>query len=251
MATAEELDADIPTEAVRTRPGGGGISLSYVDGYYVISELNRIFGTESWSFQCVHGAWVCPPKQVDGKWFAAYEYRGRLSIGTMHKEGSAVGFSKGDSYGVVAHNAMAEAETDALKRAARLLGQRLGLALYDSQQRHVSSENGAPSSPRAKPVAQSSKVPGPTNKEDWTPETVRFSKHIGKNIRDLYREKPRAAHWYVNAVAEDVENASGDPRKEQYREQNEAHLAALKAALAEVQGQSSFGDDFGDDDIPF
>ena len=44
-----ELDAPIPRSAVSQRQGGGGKSLSYLAGHYIIDRLNKIFGPLGWA----------------------------------------------------------------------------------------------------------------------------------------------------------------------------------------------------------
>ncbi len=143
---AVELNKDVPEHEIRSRKGGSGVMLSYVDQFYVIDELNRIF-EHQWDWSRVWGEFVTPPEQFKnsrGKlmWRAEYLYVGRLRVLNINKEGSAVGHAIASSRGECMHNAVAEGETDAIKRAARLLGRRLGLALYDKDQRYISQQLG-------------------------------------------------------------------------------------------------------------
>ena len=55
--------------------------------------------------------------------------------------------------GLAHESALKEAETDATKRALMTFGNPFGLALYDKQQRQVSSSAASPSGPAAAPVA--------------------------------------------------------------------------------------------------
>ena len=48
----EVLEAPFPPEAIKTRPGAYGGSLSYLEGHTVIGRLNEAFGG-NWSFEVV------------------------------------------------------------------------------------------------------------------------------------------------------------------------------------------------------
>ena len=138
-----ELNADIPEEAVFTKPGKG--SASYVKGFYVIDELNAVLGPLGWNW-CTRETVLEHCSQDDkGKWTVVYRVMGELRVATsvvdsyvdVSKQGSACGSGQGYSLPDCMHNAIGEAETDALKRAARLYGRHMGLALYDSSQAYV------------------------------------------------------------------------------------------------------------------
>jgi recombination DNA repair RAD52 pathway protein len=43
------LKRNLDAKAVRTREANNGRQLSYLEGWYVISEANRIFGHDGWS----------------------------------------------------------------------------------------------------------------------------------------------------------------------------------------------------------
>ena len=50
--SAKQLQAlrhDLDSRHVRTRQGSDGRELSYLEGWYAISEANRIFGFDGWS----------------------------------------------------------------------------------------------------------------------------------------------------------------------------------------------------------
>lgn len=137
-----EYDKKIPRSAVKERQG-----LSYVDQHYVISRLNEVFGHDGWSFRKVSGEWVHFPAHTGEKnrrgkdlYFAAYECTVEIEALGCVRQGSAVGHTTTTSYGECAHFTIGEAETDALKRAARLFGQTFGLALYDKDQKFVEDE---------------------------------------------------------------------------------------------------------------
>lgn len=144
----EQLETPIPKDCISQRAGGGGIKLSYVSGRYVKQRLNEIFGWDGWSYtvrevklfpeECtafVHLTLTvkCGPRSDDG--FGDELYRDGLAYG--HGRKSAEGFDF----------AIAEAVTDALKRAAVSLGQNLGLELY--------------------PMTPGRKAPAKSKKQDW------------------------------------------------------------------------------------
>jgi len=142
-----DLQADIPTDAVHQKPGKG--SASYVKGWWVIDQANQILGADGWSCETISTSIEFGPEKVtkkkrDGEeyeaWLVVYKAHVRVTAGGVTRDGTACGSGDGAHLPDVMHNAVGEAETDALKRALKSLGRRLGLALYDSEQRYVSEE---------------------------------------------------------------------------------------------------------------
>lgn len=138
-----ELNADLDRAHVRQREGGGGKRLSYVEGWWVISELNRILGPGAWSYRATVEL-VDDSQGADGKYTVTYLGRCVLTVGDCVIEDVGAGHGKDKSRGMALESASKEAATDALKRCAKSLGNRLGLALYDKEQTHVAD---APAQP--------------------------------------------------------------------------------------------------------
>ena len=63
----------------------------------------------------------------------------RISVGDVIREGSGAGHGIDADLGQAHESALKEAETDAMKRALMTFGNPFGLALYDKQQREVTS----------------------------------------------------------------------------------------------------------------
>lgn len=129
---ALKLAQSIPATAVRQRSQGGA-SLSYVDGYYVFSQMNDIFGPEGWSYHIVSLTEVSREEQ-NGKTEVGYQAIVRLTAGEAYV--TEVGYGSGRLRQLVASIEFAgkEAVTDAVKRCCKKLGPRTGLALYDKDQ---------------------------------------------------------------------------------------------------------------------
>lgn len=134
------LEAKLDRANVRTREQAGQ-TLSYVDGHYVISRLNEVFGHTAWSTRVVELT-VCH-SGVNEKGNATVSYLARVELtvhsGDMFNQTEDVGFGHGSDKrpGVAHESAAKEAVTDALKRCARQLGPSFGLALYDKEQKDV------------------------------------------------------------------------------------------------------------------
>lgn len=128
----KQLDENIPENVVSERDGGGGRRLSYLEGHYVIDRLNKVLGHLNWSKEITDVRLLDSPKP-------SYIVKVRLVVhtasGQIIKEGYGYGSDKS------ANNphelAIKEAVTDALKVAAKDLGQSMGLALYDKTQKNV------------------------------------------------------------------------------------------------------------------
>lgn len=138
-----ELNAPLPTSAIKERKGGGTKALSYVEGWWVIDRLNAILGAGSWSYDCdaheVYRACLNHPEKGE-RWHVTYVtkcklwYPGELAtpIGDH-----GVGHGVDRDLGLAIESALKESNTDAVKRCAKSLGRHLGLALYDKAREHV------------------------------------------------------------------------------------------------------------------
>ena len=139
QAQRDQLGASLNRDDVRTREGGGKKTLSYVEGWWVIAEMNRIFGNAGWSYRATVNL-VDDSVADDKKHTVTYLGRCVLTVGDCVIEDVGAGHGKDRSRGIAIESASKEAATDALKRCAKSLGNRLGLALYDKEQTHVTDE---------------------------------------------------------------------------------------------------------------
>ncbi|MDP2661178.1 MAG: RAD52 family DNA repair protein [Dehalococcoidia bacterium] len=161
-----QMTAKLDGGAVRKREQGGR-QLSYVEGYHVINEANRIFGFGSWStdvldLRCVEATAQGVPNykgnQGDGYLIA---YTATVRVTVHHEAGDQthtdVGYGEGIEYrnvGQAHESAIKEAVTDAEKRALRHWGNPFGLALYDKDQRDVEKGGAATPTPQRPQEAQ-------------------------------------------------------------------------------------------------
>lgn len=114
--------------------------MSYVEGYDVKAELNRIFGFGRWSVEILDQSNICESatKTRNNKdaWYVVYKTSLRLTInapdGTpvARYEESHVGESTHPVRGEAHGNALTNSWTYALKRCASNLGDQFGLSLY-------------------------------------------------------------------------------------------------------------------------
>lgn len=141
----EELQKPLDGKHVKRR-AQSGVTLSYLEGWKVIEEANRIFGHDGWHRETVNLS-QCG-EEVDAKGRHKVGYIAKVKITVTGPEdkldiiregwgfGNGLNASKCDAHEL----AVKEAETDAMKRALMTFGWPFGLALYDKTQEHV--ENG-------------------------------------------------------------------------------------------------------------
>ena len=133
----EALQADLPRSVVKQRSQGGG-GVSYVTGFYVIDTLNQVLGNGCWGYDIedlrVVATWEDDKKRARVSYLAIVTLHG-MSLERITDTGTGHGIDHDP--GQAHESASKEAVTDALKRAAKSLGRRLGLALYDKSQEHV------------------------------------------------------------------------------------------------------------------
>ena len=108
---------------VRTREANGR-ELPYIEGWYAISEANRIFGFDAWSRETVETRCVLA-RENRGAFLAVYIAKVRITVKvhgtTTIREGHGTGEGRGTSPGEVHDVALKAAETDATKRALATL----------------------------------------------------------------------------------------------------------------------------------
>jgi hypothetical protein len=117
---------------IRTREAHGR-ELTYLEGWYAISEANRIFGFDGWSRETIESKCVLA-RENRGTFLAVYIARVRVTVQAdgvvVIREGHGTGEGRGTSPGEVHDIALKAAETDATKRALATFGRPFGLELY-------------------------------------------------------------------------------------------------------------------------
>jgi DNA recombination protein Rad52 len=145
----KKLATALDRERVQSREQDGK-TLSYVEGWFVIAEANRIFGFDGWDRQMVHFERLFERRSNEG-WTCGYVARVaiRVRAGGIEVVREGTGFGQASSNRLAdAHElALKAAETDATKRALATFGSRFGLLLYDKdeQARAVRTAGVAPS----------------------------------------------------------------------------------------------------------
>jgi DNA repair and recombination protein RAD52 len=144
------LAAPLNSANVKSRAQSGR-NLSYVEGWLVISEANRIFGFDGWTRETLDIRLVAErerkigkePNQKDG-WGVSYVAKVKVIAfagdSLVTREGVGAGHGIDADLGQAHESAIKEAETDAMKRALMTFGNPFGLALYDKEQANVVSE---------------------------------------------------------------------------------------------------------------
>jgi DNA recombination protein Rad52 len=127
-----KLKSKLKPAHIKTREADG-ISLSYVEGWHVVAEANRIFGFDGWDRESVTSTCVWT-KQTGLRFSAAYVTRVRITVRAgeerIIREGCGAGESNAASPGQAHEFAAKAAETDATKRALSTFGNSFGLSLY-------------------------------------------------------------------------------------------------------------------------
>src|ERR1035437_10707748 len=117
---------------IRTREAHGR-ELSYLEGWYAISEANRIVGFDGWNRETIESKCVLA-RETRGTFLAVYIARVRVTVHTdgasIIREGHGTGEGHSTSPGEVHDIALKVAETDATKRALATFGKPFGLELY-------------------------------------------------------------------------------------------------------------------------
>ncbi len=135
----KRLAGKLDGKHVRTRELRGR-TLSYVEGWHVIAEANRIFGFDGWDRETAWAECIWAETKREPR-MCAYAARVRIRVRAgetiICREGSGVSHGSGATLGEAHESALKEAETDAMKRALATFGNLFGLALYDKEQNGV------------------------------------------------------------------------------------------------------------------
>lgn len=137
--TTRKLRAKLNGDHIRTREWNGK-TLSYIEGWYALSEANRIFGFDGWNRETVDLRCIVESKTRQSP-HCAYIAKVRISVHAgeeeIVREGTGAGYKVAGSLAEAHALAAKEAETDATKRALATFGNPFGLALYDREQKNV------------------------------------------------------------------------------------------------------------------
>lgn len=137
---------------IRTREANGR-ELSYIEGWFTVSEANRIFGFDGWSRETVESRCILA-REIRGTFTAIYIAKVRITVqaagATVIREGHGSGEGRGNSPGEVHDMALKAAETDGTKRALATFGRPFGLELY--RQSRVALSAPPPKAPAIPPT---------------------------------------------------------------------------------------------------
>ena len=117
---------------VSTRKGPGGMKLSYMGGDVITKTLNEAFGYDGWSLEVKDKTQLDPIKDDKGRYHVAFTATVRIThrrTGAF-REDCGAGDAIDKSLASASGNALKGAVTDAMKRAARHFGEKLGNSLY-------------------------------------------------------------------------------------------------------------------------
>lgn len=198
---------------IRTREVNGR-ELSYIEGWYAISEANRIFGFDAWNRETAESKCVIA-RENRGAFLAVYTARVRITVqakgSTIIREGHGTGEGRGSSPGEVHDLALKAAETDATKRALATFGNPFGLTLYANGKATTAAKSPAPD--------LVPDIPSPSHRmppDDTTP-IPRPSRFYGRR-QDLVTKDTAQARREINVQSSsDTSIAPSSPEPQQGR----------------------------------
>lgn len=145
------LKAKLRFRHVKTRESNGA-TLTYLEGWHVIAEANRIFGFDNWDRKTIFPRCLWRETQR-GQAVCFYTAKVRITVradgSEIVREGIGTGFGRAPTAESAHEIALKAAETDATKRALSTFGNPFGLALYDKEQLGVTK----PARPATGPAA--------------------------------------------------------------------------------------------------
>ena len=194
----QALRRNLDRRHVRTREANGR-ELSYIEGWYAITEANRIFGFDGWNRETLESRCVLA-RENRGSFLAVYTARVRISVHadgvTIIREGHGTGEGRGTSPGEAHDFALKAAETDGTKRALATFGKPFGLALYRNGKTAFSPK---PSAAEPKQIDAGHRVNLPP--DDTTP-IPRPSRYYGRRQDLVTRDRAHLRKLAVEASAD-------------------------------------------------
>jgi len=214
--SAKQLQAlrrSLNARHIRSREANGR-QLSYIEGWYAISEANRIFGFDGWSRETIEARCVLA-RENRGSFVAIYIARVRITVqadgATIIREGHGTGEGRGSLAGEVHDTALKAAETDATKRALATFGKPFGLALYGASKSASNQPGTTPLPAATEPVQRFGFHP-----DDTTP-IPRPSRYYGRRQYTPLTEqltKSRADHQPDQSLAPPLVPADVNPTRQ-------------------------------------
>ena len=133
------LQRSVAQRHIRARVSEGK-ELSYIEGWFVIAEANRIFGFDGWDRETVEAKCI-QAREVRGSHSVLYAVRVRITVRagerSIVRDAHGTGEGRGGHLGEAHDLALKAAETDATKRALVTFGKAFGLALYSDRRRQA------------------------------------------------------------------------------------------------------------------
>lgn len=125
----DQLKQPLDATRVKKRQGAGSKSLSYLETHDVIAHLNTVFGFDGWSDFVME--FTQQPADKGALFRAVVCIEAKFGADRfVKKTGVGVGVARSNSVEEL-EKAQKEAESDALKRAARKFGEQFGNSLYE------------------------------------------------------------------------------------------------------------------------
>lgn len=132
IAVSKMLSTKPLRNELARRPGPGNKKITYMSGDSVTRTLNDIFGFDGWCMEIKNTNLEERNKNDKGHFYVVYTATVRLTHrrSGAFKEDCGSGDAKDKTLGTAVGNALKASVTDAVKRAARHFGDKLGNSLY-------------------------------------------------------------------------------------------------------------------------
>jgi hypothetical protein len=222
------LRRNVDGRHIRSRQSNGR-ELSYLEGWYVISQAKRIFCFDGWSRETLESKCVLS-RENRGYFTAVYTAKVRLTVQangtTIVREGHGTGEGRGEFPGEVHDTALKAAETDATKRALATFGRPFGLELYRGGQaakqgqartslrlrtgeRTAAAGRGSPNAVATEPTQLGAALKGAMQPPPLTVETAPELSPVAKFARDDTTPIPRPSTYYGREHYHDIREENG------------------------------------------
>lgn len=190
------LSAKLNGKFVKTRIEGTR-ELSYLEGWHVIAEANRIFGFAGWDRETIEARCVWDGT-YQGQRKCAYTARVRVKVrvegAEIIRDGSGAGAGTGPTQAEAHEAALKTAETDAMKRALATFGNAFGLALYDKDQHGVRQPQARSSGPAVQFVVRT----GTGEPLSTHPDPKSFCTALRTQLERVETARALTALWRAN-----------------------------------------------------
>lgn len=194
LSVQEKLEKKLGPEYISTRPGAGGVRVSYIEGWKAVNLANAIFGFNGW-YSEVKNITVDYLDSSNGKFGVGISATIRVILkdGAYHEDIGYGSIENARTKAAAFEKAKKEAVTDGLKRALRSFGNAMGNCLYDKEYlKRIHGVKVAPPDFDESLLMRYADNTAPSTRNNTIPSNTRTNTMTSRKLDEPIQEQPQA-----------------------------------------------------------